>query len=88
MKKKYSKPIAVIESFQLDTGIAACSDGGDNAVVINKNQLDCEFDAGGMIYFTKGNDDCNYDAVSPGDFSDKECYHGYNNGLGLIFIAS
>lgn len=88
MKKKYSKPIAVIESFQLDTGIAACSDGGDNAVVINKNQLDCEFDAGGMIFFTKGNDDCNYDAVSPGDFDDKECYHGYNNGLGLIFIAS
>ena len=88
MKKKYSKPIAVIESFQLDTGIAACSDGGENAVVINKNQLDCEFDAGGMIYFTKGNDDCNYDAVSPGDFGDKECYHGYNNDLGLIFIAS
>ena len=88
MKKKYSKPIAVIESFQLDTGVAACSDGGQNAVVINKSEYDCEFDAGGLIYFTGENDDCNFDAVSPGDFGDKLCYHGYNNEMGLIFISS
>ncbi len=88
MKKRYSKPMAVFESFQLDTGVAACSDGGQNAVVINKNEKDCEFDAGGLVYFTNGNNDCNFDAVSPGDFGDKLCYHGYNNGMGLIFISS
>ena len=85
MKKKYSKPIAVFESFQLDTGVAACSDDG---ISINKNELDCEFDAGGLVYFTNSNTDCNFDAVNPGDFDDKLCYHGYNNHLGVIFISS
>ena len=85
MKKKYSKPIVIFESFQLDTGVAACSDGG---ISINKNEGDCEFDAGGLVYFINTNSDCNFDAVNPGDFGDKLCYHGYNNGQGLIFISS
>ena len=34
------------------------------------------------------NKNTGWDAVSPGDFGDKLCYHGYNNGMGLIFISS
>lgn len=83
MKKTYSKPRIVIESFQLDVGVASCT-GGIN---IHKSERECEFDAGGMLYFTTGNADCNFDAVNPNEFGDDLCYHGYNSG-GLIFISS
>lgn len=81
MKKVYGKPRIVIESFQLDVGIAACD------VSIHKSEYECEYEAGSMVFFTEENMDCNYDVVNPNDFGDKECYHGYNSG-GVIFIAS
>ena len=84
MKRKYSKPVAVIESFQLDTGVASCS--GDGGIAIGYNELGCEFPAGGPVYFTAGNLDCTTDVVNGDDFGNKVCYHGYLSGI--IFIAS
>lgn len=85
MKKKYSKPIAVIESFQLDTGVAACSDGGYS---IGRTEYDCEYGAGSAVFFVNTNSDCVIDIVNPNDFGDKLCYHGYNNPYDIIFISS
>ena len=82
MKKVYKKPMIVIESFQLDAGVAACE-----GINIHKAESECEFDAGSMVYFTSTNLDCNFDAVNPNEFGDDLCYHGYNSG-GLTFIAS
>lgn len=86
MKKKYSKPVAVIESFQLDTGVASCT--GDGGYAIGYSQDSCEYPAGTAIYFTAGNKDCTVDVVNPNEFGDNLCYHGYNNIANIIFIAS
>lgn len=85
MKKKYSKPIAVIESFQLDTGVAACSDNGYS---IGRTEYDCEYGSGSAVFFVDANSDCVIDIVNPNEFNDKLCYHGYNNPAHIIFISS
>lgn len=78
----------MVESYQLDVGIASCS--GDGGIVINQSSgVSCEFDAGGMVYYTSGeNGECTFNPDNPNDFDDDYCYHGMNNGLGVSFISS
>lgn len=89
MKKKYSKPVAVFESFQLDTSVASCT--GDGGIPIGRTQESCYFVAADAVYFMSGNEYCNTDVVNdpnPSDPNDTFCYHGYNNIMGATFISS
>lgn len=84
MKKIYKKPIIMVESYQLDVGIASCS--GDGGIVIQYAEDNCYYNAGGMIYYA--NESCDFNPNEPNDFGDDYCYHGLNNGLGLPFFSS
>ena len=72
MKKKYIKPMFVIESFQLDATIAAsCSSQG--YIPINYSENSCGYD--GFEFFNW--DHCETDLTGPdGDGNDTICYHG------------
>ena len=72
MKRKYSKPVLVVESFQLDAAIAAtCSE--QNYIPINHYEDTCSFDNG--QFFNCNN--CQLDLTGPEkDGNDTTCYHG------------
>lgn len=77
MKKKYVKPIIVIESFQLDAAIAASCSSQD-FIPINYGENSCGFDeiSSGRWHFFNYNN-CEMDLTgSGGDGNDTECYHG------------
>lgn len=83
MKKKYEKPVLIIESFQLDATIAAsCS--GQGFIKINYGEDDCTFD-GGQFF---NNNNCQMDLTGPdGDGNDTICYHGPSLA-NVTFISS
>ena len=69
MKKKYSKPYMVVESFQLNAAIAAsCSSEGKFALNFYLSNCDLEDEIPGAGYFGAV---CGFDVTNP-DF----CYHG------------
>lgn len=72
MKRKYSKPYLLVESFQLNAAIAAsCS--SDGGIAIHYSEDTCTFDNG--QYFNAQN--CGMDVVGTGgDSNDTICYHG------------
>ena len=77
MKKKYEKPLFIVESFQLDASIAAsCSSQEFTALGYNENT--CGYDKGidhEWAFFNVVN--CDFDLVgSGGDNNDTPCYHG------------
>ena len=89
MKKKYSKPCIVIESFQLDAAIAAsCS--SQNFIPINYNENGCGFLEMGQGHWQFFNyDNCETNLVgSGGDNNDQVCYHGPFDAPGMTFVAS
>ena len=71
MKKKYEKPIFIIESFQLDASISAsCSSQG--YIPINYGENNCTFEGEFFSY-----DNCQVDLTGPKeDGNDTLCYHG------------
>lgn len=74
MKKKYTKPFVVVESFQLNAAVAAaCSK--ENKLPLNYGMDTCTWDeeAPGVNYF--GNL-CVHDVQVEGDGNDTICYHG------------
>ena len=83
MKKKYEKPLLIIESFQLDATVAAsCSSQG--YIPIDYNEDGCSFDNG--QFFNLNN--CQVDLTGPnGDGNDTTCYHGPTEA-GYTFISS
>lgn len=72
MKKTYTKPYLVVESFQLDASIAAsCSSQGFIPIGFGENT--CSFDNGQFYNFNN----CQVDLTGPdGDGNDTLCYHG------------
>lgn len=77
MKKKYEKPVLIIESFQLDATVAAsCSSQGYQELNYNENM--CGFEPGidkQWQFFNYHN--CDLDLTGPeGDGNDTVCYHG------------
>ncbi len=81
MKKKYSTPYLIVESFQLDTAIANCSSEG--GVAIGKYLSNCMMD----FYFASYcSDNGGADVTDPDDENDKICYHESLGGA--IFLAS
>ena len=88
MKKKYEKPIFIVESFQLDASIAgSCS--GDGQVSINHGENDCGRGVGIDYPFQYINyNNCEVDLTGPeGDNNDTTCYHG-PMAAGMTFISS
>ena len=83
MKRPYTKPVLIIESYQLDMNIASCS--GDGKQPIGLTQDTCTYNHGGPVYFS---DNCPDDIVNPIEPGDGFCYHGFNAGFGDIFFAS
>lgn len=85
MKKEYSKPFLVLESFQLDAAIAAsCSDEG---IPLNHFIGSCFENTGdGYLFDNK----CGVDLTAPGtgDVNDRMCYHGPELSEGKTFIYS
>lgn len=89
MKKKYEKPVLIIESFQLDATIAAsCS--SNNYLPLGYTENDCGIDEiteGRYQLF--GPNQCEFDLVgSGGDGNDTICYHGPILTDGIMFISS
>ena len=89
MKKKYVKPMIVIESFQLDASIAAsCSSQGYTA--INYSESTCGFlnaENGLKKYQFFNYDNCELDLTGADeDGHDEICYHGPT--VGITFVAS
>ena len=82
MKKKYEKPVLIIESFQLDASIAAsCSSQG--FIAINYGENSCTYK--GQFFNL---DNCQVDLTGPeGDGNDTLCYHGPMEA-GKTFISS
>lgn len=77
MKKKYVKPILVMESFQLDAAVAAsCS--SQKYIPIGYGENSCGFDKISTDYWQFFNyDNCEMDLTGPGeDGNDTLCYHG------------
>lgn len=88
MKKKYEKPVLIIEPFQLDATVAAsCQSQGYKPIGYNENG--CGFDKGTShtwLYFNTHN--CDLDIVGPeGDGNDTVCYHGPIDA-NTVFISS
>ena len=88
MRKKYEKPLLIIESFQLDATIAAsCS--SNNYVPLGYTEKECGIDEiyeGYYQFFSSYN--CEMDLVgSSGDGNDTICYHG-PIATGVTFINS
>ena len=74
MKKEYSKPYLLVESFQLDAAIAAsCSASGAQAINYSLNTCTAEEEVPGLTYL---GDKCVDDIVVDGDGNDTICYHG------------
>ena len=77
MKKKYDKPVLIIESFQLDATVAAsCS--SHNYIPINYGENNCGFGEITKDYYQFfGVDNCEFDLTGGrGDNNDTDCYHG------------
>lgn len=88
MKKKYEKPILIIEPFQLDATVAAsCS--SNNYQPLGYTENDCGIDEITPGYFQFfGNNNCEMDLVgSGGDGNDTICYHG-PIATGMTYICS
>ena len=69
MKKEYSKPYMMVESFQLNAAIAAsCSSEGKNPINFYQSNCTLEEELPGLGYFGAA---CEGDVTNP-DF----CYHG------------
>ena len=83
MKKKYVKPIFIIELFQLDASIAAsCSSQG--YIPIHYGEHSCTAYDGEFF----NSDNCYFDLTDPGsDSNDGFCYHGPFL-TGVTFISS
>ena len=83
MKKKYEKPVLIIESFQLDATIAAsCSSQG--YIPINYGETTCSL--GNGQFFSSNN--CQLDLAGPdADGNDTICYHGPSLA-GVTFVNS
>ena len=74
MKKNYSKPYLVVESFQLDAAIASsCSSSGKQPLGYSMDTCDLVEESPGLNYF--GNV-CIHDVKVEGDGNDVICYHG------------
>lgn len=82
MKKTYTKPAVIIESFQLNAAVAAsCSSQG--FIPIGYGETTCEF--GGQFF---SHENCQFDLTgSEGDGNDTDCYHGPLIA-GVTFLAS
>lgn len=80
MKKRYEKPQAEIEQFQLSERIASCDAGSDYSDVLNEAWIQ------GFGYFTSGS--CNVEAPEgedlPGVGDVKYCYHTSAEGSTLF----
>lgn len=74
MRKTYTKPYIVVESFQLDAAIAASCSSQDK-IALNYSMDTCTAveEAPGLNYF--GNL-CVHDVKVEGDGNDLICYHG------------
>lgn len=84
MKKKYEKPVLMIESFQLDATVAASCSSQDG-IPIHYGESNCVFDGG--AYFNYNN--CDEDVTgSDDDGHDTICYHGPELTGGLTFTYS
>lgn len=74
MKKEYTKPFIIVESFQLNAAVAAsCS--SDNKIAINYGENTCDdLEETGASYFGAA---CSTDVTTyGGDNNDTFCYHG------------
>lgn len=74
-KKKYTKPVVIVESFQLNAAVASACSTDPNKIVIHYGFDNCtaEEEEPGWGYF--GNQ-CAYDVAVEGDGNDEICYHG------------
>ena len=92
MKKEYSKPYLLVESFQLDAAIAAsCSASGAEAINYSLNTCTAMEEAPGLGYFgqacaANGGDDVA--TLVGSDGNDGFCYHGPIADLATMFMNS
>lgn len=90
MKKTYIKPIAVIESFQLDAAVAGTCKAdaeadGNTYIKLGFTENTCTYDDGQFFNY----DNCEMDLTGPeGDGNDTICYHGPLLAGGIVFINS
>ena len=88
MKKKYEKPVLIIEPFQLDATVAAsCS--SQNYEPLGYTENNCGYGVGfDKTYQVFNYVNCDLDVVGPGgDGNDTPCYHG-PTATGVTFISS
>ena len=91
MKKEYSKPYLLVESFQLDAAIAAsCSSLGVTPLNYSLNTCTAAEEKPGLGYFgaacaTEGG--VNVETLG-GDGNDEYCYHGPYADLATMFMNS
>lgn len=80
MKKKYEKPQAFFESFELSANIAAGCAPNSRA---HYSEGSCSYELGGMFLFTDRIKECTTPIDDGGDF----CYHVPNDSLSKIFSS-
>ncbi len=80
MRKKYVKPEAIFESFELSASIAAgCSPSGKAQL----GQGDCAFKVGGSLLFTAQVETCEEKITDGGQY----CYHVPEGAATKIFSS-
>ena len=87
MKKEYKKPIAVVESFQLDAAIAgSCKEDAD-ALGKKYEKLNYSPDSCTFLgeFFGDGNCQTDLTGEIQGDLNDTVCYHGPLEGYVFIY---
>ena len=91
MKKEYSKPYMVVESFQLNAAIAAsCSSEEKTPLNFYQNNCTLEEEAPGLVYFGAACAGNGVDVTNP-DFVDDNgtlCYHGPIHSPNDLFMCS
>ena len=90
MKKTYTKPYVIVESFQLDAAIAAsCSSENKFPLGYGENSCTSFEEAPGLLYFGFLCANGGYDVVNtPMDGNDEFCYHGPTVDIANLFMNS
>jgi hypothetical protein len=89
MKKTYTKPYVIVESFQLDAAIAAsCSSENKFPLGYGENSCTSFEEDPNLLYFGGACGDYNVLNIPAGGTNDGLCYHGPISDIAALFMNS
>ena len=90
MKKTYTKPYVIVESFQLDAAIASsCTSEGKTPLHFSEHTCTSFEEAPNLLYFGAACADGGYNVFDiPAEGNNGFCYHGPIADIAALFMNS